>query len=54
MRKKCTFPMSKFYIYEDEVPANARVSTPEDCEKCGCSDCEDVMHCLLFESINDE
>jgi len=55
-RKRCSYPMSKFYIYEDEVPPNTRVSTPEDCEGCdgledgdGNNCCEDEHHCLITE-----
>ena len=49
-RKKCTYPMSKFYIYEDEVPADTRVSTPEDCEECDVDyNCEDAKHCLIVD-----
>jgi hypothetical protein len=49
-RKKCKYPMSQFYIYEDEVPDGTRVCTPEDCV--GCDEmpgCEDVKHCLITE-----
>jgi hypothetical protein len=52
-RKKCKYPMSEFYIYEDEVPPNTRVSTPEDCEKCdgmGEDCCEDAKFCLITET----
>jgi len=55
-RKRCSYPMSKFYIYEDEVPAGTRVSTPEDCENCdglidgdGENCCEDEPCCLIQE-----
>ena len=48
--------MSEFYTYEDEVPADTRVSTPEECESCdgleneeGENTCEDVRHCLITE-----
>ena len=49
-RKLCTYPMSQFYIYEDKVPKDIRVSKPEDCEDCdGIEDgsCEDSKHCLI-------
>lgn len=50
-RIKCAYPMSEFYIYQDEVPDNVRVSTPEDCEKCEeMKGCEDSKHCLFEES----
>ena len=49
-RKLCKYPMSNYYTYEDEVPDNERVSTPEDCEKCTCPEgCEDAKHCLITE-----
>ena len=49
-RKRCTYPMSLFYIYEDEVPRGVRVSTSEDCEDCeDMKDCEDSKHCLITE-----
>ncbi len=49
-RKLCFYPMSKFYIYEDEVPKNVRVSTLEDCEDCDVmKDCEDSKYCLITE-----
>jgi len=47
-RKRCTYPMSEFYIYEDEVPANTRVSTTSDCESCDEADC-DLRNCLITE-----
>ena len=49
-RKRCSYPMSKFYIYEDEVPDGERVSTPEDCEKCDDDCCQDEKYCLISES----
>ncbi len=49
-RKLCVFPMSLFYIYEDEIPAGTRVSTPEECESCDETDC-DVKFCLIGEAI---
>ncbi len=45
-RKKCREPMSKFYVYEDEVPKNIRVSTPGDCGECQENSCHD-SHCLI-------
>ena len=54
MRKRCKYPMSEFYIYEDEVPDNIRVSTIEDCIKCdgmGEDSCEDARHCLITETL---
>ena len=50
-RKKCSYPMSKFYIYKDEIPANTRVSTFKDCENCDGfedNDCSE-RHCLITE-----
>ena len=50
-RKKCKFPMSKFYIYEDEVPKNVRVTTVEDCIKCDdMASCGDTKHCLVSDT----
>ena len=50
-RVRCSYPMSEFYTFKDEVPTNVRVSTPEDCEKCeGMNGCEDSKHCLFEES----
>lgn len=49
-RKRCTYPMSQFYIYEDEVPKDERLSTPEDCEKCEVIGCNDGVHCLVSET----
>ena len=52
-RKKCDYPMSQYHTYEDEVPAGARVSTPEDCEGCNGydgDDCRHDGHCLINES----
>ncbi len=46
------YPMSEFYTYEDEVPADTRVSTIEDCITCdgmGEDSCEDSKHCLITE-----
>ena len=55
-RELCDYPMSEFYIYKDEVPANERVNTPEECEGCegmensdGENTCEDVRHCLITD-----
>jgi len=51
-RKRCSYPMSDFYIYEDEVIAGERVSTIEDCKGCDIfeNDCCDDKHCLIIES----
>ncbi len=52
-RTYCTYPMSEFYIYEDEVPDDVRLSTSEDCWKCEleCSGlgCEDSKCCLITD-----
>jgi len=51
-RKRCKYPMSQFYIYEDEVPPNTRVSTCEDCITCDdMAICvrDDIKHCLITE-----
>jgi hypothetical protein len=40
--------MNEKYNFEDEVPENTKVSTPEDCESCDETDC-DVRHCLTGE-----
>ena len=49
----CTYPMSLFYTYQEDVPPNTRVSTTEDCEKCmeGTCDncCWDTPYCLITE-----
>ena len=51
-RKLCVYPMSAFYNYEDVVPANVRVSTPEDCKKCsiekGLEFLCNAQHCLII------
>ncbi len=50
-RKKCSYPMSEFYIYEDEIGEGERVSTIKDCDNCdgfhgdGCHE----KHCLITE-----
>ena len=52
-RVKCSYPMSLFYTYEDEVPDGTKVSTPEDCEKCDGFEndaCEGSRHCLIIDS----
>lgn len=33
-RKKCSYPMSEFYIYKDEIKEGERVSTIKDCDIC--------------------
>lgn len=53
-RKKCDYPLSEFYIYEDEIPANTRISTDEDCEKCytegsAFEGCKERPFCLVEE-----
>ena len=55
-RVRCEYPLSKFYNYMDEVPIEAKVSTPEDCEKCdgkvGDNDEECTeKHCLIIDEI---
>jgi len=55
-RKLCTYPMNLFFSYEDEVPADTRVSTPNDCIEChDCMDDDycDATHCLISEKKND-
>jgi hypothetical protein len=47
-RQKCKYPMSEFYIFEDEVPKGSRASTVEDCEACDETEC-DLRHCLIQE-----
>ena len=42
--------MSQFYNYEDEIPEGVRISTPDDCEKCELSNCNDGKHCLISET----
>jgi len=44
-RVRCTYPMSNFYNFEDEVPAGTRVSTTADCE--ACSDECGLRYCLF-------
>lgn len=49
-RQRCKYPMSEFYNFEDEVPVNTRLSTPEDCEDCdnlNIFDCIETGHCLI-------
>jgi len=51
-RIRCKYPMSEYYTYEYEVPANTVVSTPEDCEVCrrlGNDDCNGAKHCLMTD-----
>ena len=48
-RVRTKFPMSQFYIYEDKVPDNTRVSTPEDCKICEDKVCHNSKHCLITE-----
>jgi len=53
-REKCKYPMSKFYIYVDEIPENVRISGCEDCIKCDdmacCQDGNDGRHCLITDT----
>jgi len=46
-RKKCQYPWSLFYIYEDEIPQGTTLSTPEDCAECDCADDCDTGWCLF-------
>lgn len=55
-RAYCTWPMSEFYVFEDEIPDDVRISTSKDCEKCEAIMClgevkehEDCRHCLITE-----
>ena len=50
-RKKCLYPLSDFYNFEDEVPDDTRVSTTDDCENCDDPNefCLDTGHCLIEE-----
>lgn len=45
-RIPCSYPMSKFYTYKDEVVDGDRTSTTKDCEKCDEENCEN-SHCLI-------
>ena len=47
VRIPCSYPMNEFYNFEDEVPAESKVSTPEDCEACMEENC-DNKHCLII------
>jgi hypothetical protein len=51
MRKLCSYPMSLFFVYEDEVPPNTSVCTMEDCTKCNDRDgqCCSEPYCLITE-----
>ena len=52
-QKKCKYPMSQFYIYEDDVPEGTRVSTIKDCIECDDIEfCQDATHCLIQEPIH--
>ena len=48
-RKRCLYPLSDFYNFEDEVPADTRVSTVADCAGCDSPNeyCLDTGHCLI-------
>jgi len=46
----CTYPMSLFYIYQEDVPPNTRVCTLEDCKKCKDKVFDDCKYCLITES----
>ncbi len=48
-RIRCTYPMSDFHNFEDEVLKGERVSTADDCEDCDIDDCENTKHCLIEE-----
>ncbi len=50
-RIQCKYPMSEFYAYEDEVPSNTRVSTPEDCEKCDSLEFDNNEKCTVIDSL---
>jgi len=52
-REKCKYPMSDFYHYKDEVPANIRVSTSKDCEECTEKDCES-KYCLIYDFVKNK
>jgi hypothetical protein len=50
---RCRYPMNMFYNFEQEVPANTRVSRPSDCEKCMEENCDD-KHCLIVGKHEDK
>lgn len=49
-RKRCDYPLSDFYNFEDEVPNGTRVSTLDDC--CDCADDCGECHCLIQEPLS--
>jgi hypothetical protein len=57
-RIKCKYPMSEFYVYEDEIPPNTRVSSNADCKGCygfnndNCDGfkCSNSEFCLITET----
>ena len=51
-KTRCEYPMSDYYIYQEDVPSNVRVSGTSDCESCK-EDCED-KHCLITENSGEE
>lgn len=52
-RKRCDYPLSDFYNFEDEVPYGTRVSTTQDCAGCDTPNefCLDTGHCLIEDNI---
>ncbi len=48
----CTYPLSDFYTYVEDVPDNVRVSNAADCENCD-EDCI-VKHCIITENEGDK
>jgi hypothetical protein len=54
-KARCTWPLNQFYLYEEDVPKDTRISTPEDCEKCADKySCGDGRYCLITECPNEE
>jgi hypothetical protein len=59
-RVPCSFPMNKFYNFEDEIPEGVRLNTPEECEKCKDGDDAEIWrelcggeHCLVSPRMSD-
>lgn len=52
-RKECSYPMSDFYNFEDEIPTDTRVSTVNDCKDCAEPNefCLDTGHCLISKPL---